>query len=89
MESLVDYYENLSDSYDLQRSNTYFRMIEELELGILRQYTRSAEPGPLFGQALDHSTLQKPGRGPASVRAERPPGPDPAIWQEPPTLSGP
>lgn len=38
MQTIQNYYDELSHRYDVQRSNPYFRLIEELELDVLRQY---------------------------------------------------
>lgn len=43
MQNLQDYYDELSQHYDDQRSNAYFKLIEELELGVLRHFINSAD----------------------------------------------
>jgi ubiquinone/menaquinone biosynthesis C-methylase UbiE len=43
MKSTRAYYEDLSQRYDVQRSNPYFRLIEQLELEVLRRHIGSTE----------------------------------------------
>jgi ubiquinone/menaquinone biosynthesis C-methylase UbiE len=41
VQTIQDYYDELSQYYDAQRSNPYSRLIEGLELDVLRQYINS------------------------------------------------
>lgn len=59
MKSIQDYYTDLSKEYNVQRSNRYFRLIEEIEISVLKQYitndqTRVLELGCGTGIFLEH-----------------------------------
>jgi len=59
MSSIQDYYTDLSKEYNIQRSNRYFRLIEEIELAVLKQYIsvdqlRVLELGCGTGIFLEH-----------------------------------
>ena len=47
MQDIQTYYDELSRHYDTQRSNPYFRLIEELELEALRRAVHSIQGGVL------------------------------------------
>ena len=65
MQDIQTYYDELSRHYDTQRGNLYFRLIEELELGVLRRVIRST-PGRVLeigcGTGIFLKHLQDTGR---------------------------
>jgi ubiquinone/menaquinone biosynthesis C-methylase UbiE len=65
VQPIHDYYDKFSQQYDAQRSSAYFRLIEEVELDVLRKYVHSPEGRVLevgcgtgiFLNHLQHSRL--------------------------------